>query len=534
MGCCPCLCRWCFLDAAAATAAAAAAAAGLLAPAGVVSERHYPELEVREVTLVNGMRLAIKQTDFLADEVLLTAVAVGGLSEVPRSSFYTASMSGVVGSQLGQFGHKPEVLGELLAGRRLALSPSEGAYGRSVKGSASPHDLEVAAQLLHMLMTSEMQLQPGEMDSVMVQVRQGIEAQLRNPLHTYHSRVRLINYDSCYFFDPITLEELDKVDLEASCKYHRAAFSNPAEFTVVFTGNVKFTALLPVITTYLATIPAAPGRGGPRDCRTLTPLPFKFPEQPVVEDVEVDMVSPMTQSQITLPVGLDRATAREQMWWLSAACRLLETRLLQKLRFEFGDVYTVSVASFFGCEAPSSTGPKLWGDVSIAFTCDPANKDRLVELALATLERLQQEGPTQAEVDTLLNVEKFDWENLTQENSFFHDVIVNGYQSRKFAETGDLDAVWARIRLSREEVMAQMTPASLQDMLCRLFPNPCRSRYTAITMMPRPPGLLGRLAFKFATASSSTQIAVALAGAGLLVAATAAVAVAASRRRAAQ
>jgi hypothetical protein len=39
-----------------------------------------------------------------------------------------------------------------------------------------------------------------------------------------------------------------------------------------------------------------------------------------------------------------------------------------------------------------------------------------------------------------------------QENSFFHDVIVNGYQSRKFAETGDLDAVWARIRDSRDEV----------------------------------------------------------------------------------
>jgi hypothetical protein len=45
--------------------------------------------------------------------------------------------------------------------------------------------------------------------------------------------------------------------------------------------------------------------------------------------LQVDMVSPLTQSQITLPVGLDRATAREQLWWLSAACRLLETRLLQ-------------------------------------------------------------------------------------------------------------------------------------------------------------------------------------------------------------
>jgi hypothetical protein len=56
-------------------------------------------------------------------------------------------------------------------GRRLSLSPSEGAYARSVKGSASPHDLEVVGQLLHSLMTHKMQLQPGEMDSVMVQVR---------------------------------------------------------------------------------------------------------------------------------------------------------------------------------------------------------------------------------------------------------------------------------------------------------------------------------------------------------------------------
>jgi hypothetical protein len=45
--------------------------------------------------------------------------------------------------------------------------------------------------------------------------------------------------------------------------------------------------------------------------------------------LQVDMISPITQSQITLPVGLDRDLAREQLWWLTSACRLLETRLLQ-------------------------------------------------------------------------------------------------------------------------------------------------------------------------------------------------------------
>jgi hypothetical protein len=38
------------------------------------------------------------------------------------------------------------------------------------------------------------------------------------------------------------------------------------------------------------------------------------------------------------------------------------------------------------------------------------------------------------------------------ENSFWHDVTVNAYQSRRFAETGDLDTVWASIRDSRDKV----------------------------------------------------------------------------------
>lgn len=44
-------------------------------------------------------------------------------------------------------------------------------------------------------------------------------------------------------------------------------------------------------------------------------------------------------------------------------------------------------------------------------------------------------------------------ENMLQENTFWHDVTVNAYQSRRFAETGgDLDAVWASIRDSRDKV----------------------------------------------------------------------------------
>jgi hypothetical protein len=80
-----------------------------------------------------------------------------------------------------------------------------------------------------------------------------------------------------------------QVDLEAACRHHQNAFSDPSEFTLVLTGNVSFPALLPLVTTYLATIPI-PGGGtgkGRKDCRSLTALPFQFPDAPAVEDVEV-------------------------------------------------------------------------------------------------------------------------------------------------------------------------------------------------------------------------------------------------------
>jgi hypothetical protein len=36
--------------------------------------------------------------------------------------------------------------------------------------------------------------------------------------------------------------------------------------------------------------------------------------------------------------------------------KLVETKLMQLLRFKFGEVYTVNVSAFFGAEAPSHKG----------------------------------------------------------------------------------------------------------------------------------------------------------------------------------
>eukprot|EP00198_Chlamydomonas_reinhardtii_P008817 XP_001698154.1 predicted protein [Chlamydomonas reinhardtii] len=123
--------------------------------------------------------------------------------------------------------------------------------------------------------------------------------------------------------------DFEAVDPALALAHHNMSWRNPAEFRIVLTGNVDRAALEPLLCAYLATIPKT-GLPPPK-LPKVTPLPYSFPEEPVVEDVK---------AQITFPVSLSRPVAREELVWLSLVCRALETRLLQKMRFVAGDVYT--------------------------------------------------------------------------------------------------------------------------------------------------------------------------------------------------
>eukprot|EP00798_Chlamydomonas_sp_ICE-L_P000547 gene547-1962_t len=253
-------------------------------PGAIVSERTFKQLNATELTLTNGMRVCFKPTNFMEDEVMLTGSAFGGLSEVPHELFYTGSsqdyaesdlfhngsLSSVIAGQLGVFGYKPTMLDDILAGKRVEMDLSEGAFMRSFGGVQSPADLETAFQLMHLLFTKDVKVDEKELDLVMKVVRQDVkvdekelnlvmmvvrqdvkvddkelnlvmkvvrQAQLRNPLHPFHKRVRFVNYGGCYYFEPIKLPDLEKVDPYIACAHHNMNYRNPEEFVVVLTGG---------------------------------------------------------------------------------------------------------------------------------------------------------------------------------------------------------------------------------------------------------------------------------------------------------
>lgn len=172
----------------------------------------------------------------------------------------------------------------------------------------------------------------------------------------------------------------------------------------------------------------------------------------------------------------------EEIHFVGFLSKLLETKLMQVLRFKHGQIYSASVSVFLGGNKPSRTG-NVRGDISINFSCDPAISTKLADLALNEILLLQEEGPTDEDVSTILEIEQRAHENGLQENYFWLDRILRSYQSRIYS--GDVGTSFEIIDDGRSKVRISLTPETAKLALQRILPYPCKKQYTAVILMPQ-------------------------------------------------
>uniref|UniRef100_A0A0D6R038 Peptidase M16 N-terminal domain-containing protein n=1 Tax=Araucaria cunninghamii TaxID=56994 RepID=A0A0D6R038_ARACU len=451
-------------------------------PGDIISKSEFPEFEATELVLSNGMKICYKCTDFLDDQVLFSGFTYGGLSEVPESDYLSCSMGSTIAGEIGMFGYKPSILMDMLAGKRAEVGTKVGAYMRTFSGDCSPSDLETALQLVYQLFVTSVAPGDEEVNLVMEMTKEAIRAQERDPFTAFANRVRELNYGNSYFFKPVRVKDLQKVDPKRSCQYFDSCFKDPSTFTVVIVGNIDPAVALPLILQYLGGIPKPlePVMHFNRD--ELKGLPFKFPEKIVREVVRSQMLEAQCSVQITFPVELKAPRVMEEIHFVGFISKLLETKIMQVLRFKHGQIYSVSVSAFLGGNKPSRTG-NVRGDIAVNFSCDPDSSWRLVDISLDEILHLQEETPADEDVSTVLEIEQRAHENGLQENGYWLDRILRGYQSRFYA--GDLSASLKAQDEWRNTVRSSLTQETTQAALQRILPSPCTRQYTVVVLMPK-------------------------------------------------
>eukprot|EP00930_Biecheleria_cincta_P028375 TRINITY_DN19804_c0_g1_i1.p1 TRINITY_DN19804_c0_g1~~TRINITY_DN19804_c0_g1_i1.p1 ORF type:complete len:1087 (+),score=250.00 TRINITY_DN19804_c0_g1_i1:127-3387(+) len=471
-----------------------------------------------EIILQNGLRIFLKDTDLFDDEILVKARRWGGLSEHQESGLLSggisceAQVSSMAAAMLGICGLSMESLQECLEGKRVEPSPpGMEAYFTAFDSSSSPADLEVLLMLLSLLFLKPVQTggtaSTGRLSLVKLGLLAWRLAEDRDPGSLFRRRVQsAVTGNHPYTWLP-SLWRILRLNFKSAAKVFNERISQPREWTFVVVGRLPAKEkLVPLLEKYLGCISNQVGNGSASDDpnrrpddlamrQAVTALDVRFPQKSVRDDVHLRMIDPKGSTVMAFPLTLtavskvgDPASCEEELrelMRLQLLIRMLETRLVEVLRFKRGQVYGVKVGSDSGMCSPHM-GVARTGTISVSFECDPAESDELVEATQAELQRLRDGSAafTDENAAAALEQERREFEEDVNTNSWWANMILDLYFSRTFTvdrDIGNTMSIWWRVR---QEVLQSFTAAQAGEVFCAVLPETGLSAVVAM----RPKG----------------------------------------------
>jgi zinc protease len=424
-------------------------------PGSVTKTTTIEEIGVTEWQLSNGIRVVLKPTDFKEDEVVFRGFSHGGTSLAATDALIpaqTASQVVTLGG-LGQFSNID--LGKVLTGKVASANASIGETSESIGGGGSPKDLETMFQLIHLRFTSP------RSDPVMFGVMKSqfgamMANQEATPAYAFNRALTSAMTQDHPRAQPMTVERLDELDLDASMAFYKDRFADASDFTFIFVGSFTVDGIRPLVERYLASLPSTGRSESWKDTGVRTP------EGVVTREVRKGL-EPQSRAAIvfTGPFTYDQAGRVA----IRAMADVLQTRLRETLREELGGTYSVSVGASY------DKIPREEYSVTIQFGSAPDRTEALVTRVFDEIAKLKADGPTDKQVsdvrEQLLRV----YETSMRQNGYLMSQIAFKY------ELGEPPATI----LEPPQHYRALTPAIVQA-AAKEYLN--TSRYVKVTLFP--------------------------------------------------
>jgi zinc protease len=449
--------------------------AALPEPGAIVAESLYQDDGIIEWTLGNGVTVVVRQTDFRNDEVLLTAFRAGGTSLAPDGAFRSAEHAAAAVQQGGVGEFSVTDLERFLAGKSVRVGPYISTSEEGLTGQVSPADLETLLQLVHLYFT-----EPRRDEPAFVSYRERVAALLQNraanPTTAFSDTLTVVLAQHHPRSYPLTIPELEEVELDEALAFYRDRFSDANDFTFVFVGAIEPLTLAPLVRRYLATLPAdTTSVHEARDLgiRPPTGIVERTLRRGLEPQARVTLVfsgelqhvperfDPLEQSSL---YGSEQEEARWERFRLGALADALGIRLREELREELGGVYGVSVST----RPDRPTGTYTF---SVGFGTDPDRVDELVDAVFAEIERFQTAGPDEDILTRVIERRRRSEETDLRSNQYWRNTITAAY---RYGEAPEKYLYGADLR-------ARLAPSDLRETASRYL---SRERFVRVVLLP--------------------------------------------------
>jgi zinc protease len=421
----------------------------------VVERRTYPELDLQELRLSNGVRVVLKPTDFKEDEILFGAVSPGGNSLVPDDEFVAAATAAGVVEESGLNGFDSVTLQKKLSGKIVSVEPWIGELYEGMRGSTRPQDMETLLQLIYLYFT-----EPRRDEQAYQAYRQQRLANAENressPMTIFWDTVRTAIYQNHFRSRPWSTEVLEEMDLDESLEVYRDRFADAGDFTFVFVGNFQPAELEPLLALYLGSLPST-GR-----VETWRDVGMDPPKGIVEREVRMGLEP---QSRVQIVFSGTTGWSLESRLQLEAMKQALDIALRENVREEAGGSYDI------GVDAVLNRYPDEEYFVYVGFGCAPDQVEALTDLVFEQIRKLREQGPPPKDVEKVKEILRRDHEQNLETNDYWLGIL-------QLAYINDLDP---GVLLDFDARLASITAASLRKMAVETL-NP--ENYVRVVLKP--------------------------------------------------
>jgi zinc protease len=314
------------------------------------------------ITLSNGVKVILKETQNKNNEIVLYAMARGGTLNASESEYVSADFASEMLSASGLGPYSRIELVNRLAGKQVSNSFWTGSYYRGFQGASTKKDIKTLFEMIYMFFTKS-NLDEKAVAAMIDQYKTSLKHQEDDPEKYFSRELSKIINSKHPRFKPLELADMDKISTEKAFAFINRCI-NPADYTFVFTGNLNVNEMKELCAGFIASIPNAPSmntwvdHGITRPARLDKKL-YKGKDERCT--VYLGWFAPA-------PSAFDEG--RNQT--AAVLSEYLDIILTDEIREKMSGVYSISAG------ASVSTIPKGEYRLSIYFQCSPARVDELI------------------------------------------------------------------------------------------------------------------------------------------------------------
>ena len=330
------------------------------------------------LTLSNGVRVVVKNTNFKVDEIRMAAFSPGGTSLFGTNEVLQVQMLNSVAG-LGGLGNFSNVdLEKVLAGKKVGISASVNGLTERLNGHCSPKDLETLMQLVYLSFTAP-RMDETAFESFKQRMKASLVNQEANPMTAFSDTLQKEMYGNHPMAVRVKSEMIDQIDYNRIMEMYKDRFKEAGDFTFLFVGNINLEEAKPLIETYLGGLPTINRKEN-----------FKDIEMNIQKGVHKNVFEKQLETPKATVLSIISGECE-----LSPKNSLLMTMLSQTMDMVYIETIREKEGASYGVSTAGQMNmyPKSEAIFQIYFDTDPAKREKMEQIVMSELQKVAQEGP---------------------------------------------------------------------------------------------------------------------------------------------